>query len=60
MYNSTQSGLSAEEYRFATQNDNPEDVKEMMVSGMKKYLLRPETIESLYVLYAKTKNPVFR
>lgn len=36
------------------------DYPDMRPHIMGKYLLRPETIESLYVMYVKTKNPVFR
>lgn len=34
--------------------------EDMQTHIMNKYLLRPETIESLYIMYVKTGNPVFR
>ena len=36
------------------------DFEDMQTHIMNKYLLRPETIESLYIMYVKTGNPVFR
>lgn len=60
MYNTTQSGLAAENYIFMEHDQGNGSVNDMSVRGMEKYLLRPETVESLYVLYEKTKNPVFR
>lgn len=68
MYNTTVSGLADELYIFAS----PEPASttrplhtdpafpDIGAVGIGKYLLRPETVESLYVLYSKTKNPMFR
>ena len=65
MYNGTASGLAAEDYSFIDKTmERPTQrtlyYHDLFPQGMKKYLLRPETVESLYVMYAKTKNPVFR
>ena len=64
MYNGTASGLAAEDYSFIDKTmERPTQrtlyYHDLFPQGMKKYLLRPETVESLYVMYAKTKNPVF-
>ena len=67
MYNSTESGLSGEEYEVVTQRIQPRNEtsqnsrwSDLIPVGLTKYILRPETIESLYVMYSKTKNPLFR
>lgn len=68
MYNTTLSGLASEVYTFMDSSVNNTSFQEsfnplyndMRVSGLTKYLLRPETVESLYVMYVKTKNPIFR
>lgn len=67
MYNSTASGLSSDEYQVVLTKDE-DQVKvhsssrwlDLLPTGLTKYILRPETLESLYVLYSKTRNPVFR
>lgn len=53
MYHSMLSGLSPE---FVTFGDD-----EGMEAGStgKKYLLRPEVIESFYILYTVTKDPIY-
>lgn len=68
MYNTTTSGLADERYIFTNPLDNNTVNKctrnsmypDMCATGLGKYLLRPETIESMYVMYSKTKNPIFR
>ena len=67
MYNSTESGLSGEEYEVVTNTMQPRDEtsqdsrwNDLIPVGLTKYILRPETIGSLYVMYSKTKNPLFR
>ena len=68
MYNTTLSGLASEVYTFMDSSVNNTSFQEsfnplyndMRVSGLTKYLLRPETVERLYVMYVKTKNPIFR
>lgn len=68
MYNTTISGLASELYSFMDASTNTTQFQEhkdtlytdIRVTGLTKYLLRPETIESLYVMYIKTKDPIFR
>ena len=43
-----------------TQEHSSSRWKDLIPTGLTKYILRPETVESLYVMYAKTRNPVFR
>ena len=53
MYHSMPTGLSPESVNFADEQGmtaNPNG---------KKYLLRPEVIESFYVLYTVTKDPIY-
>lgn len=67
MYNSTASGLSSDEYQVVLEKEEVQVQKrpssrweDLIPTGLTKYILRPETVESLYVMYAKTRNPVFR
>ena len=67
MYNSTASGLSGDEYQVVLENQElPKEEhsssrwNDLLPTGLTKYILRPETVESLYILYSKTRNPVFR
>lgn len=53
--------MKTDEKLKSIHEDPPEtDYPDMRIHIMGKYLLRPETIESLYVMYSETKNPVFR
>ena len=53
MYHSMPSGLSPEYVTFV-------DEKGMSagISG-RSYMLRPEVVESLYILYTVTKDPIY-
>lgn len=51
-YNRTQTGLSPELVRFQGNND--------FVSGANHYLLRPETVESYFVLWRDTHDEKYR
>lgn len=53
-YFKTPTGLGPEVSRANPQTDFESK------SGAKHYLLRPETVESLYVLYQVTKHPIYR
>lgn len=53
MYHSTITGLSPEYVTFA------DDEGMAIGPNAKKYLLRPEVIESFYILYTVTKDPIY-
>lgn len=53
MYHSTATGLSPEYVTFAD-----DEGMEVGANG-KRYLLRPEVVETLYVLYTVTKDPIY-
>ena len=53
MYSSTASGLGAEILSFEPHTDE-------FLSQDASYILRPETLESMFLLWRKTKNPKYR
>ena len=53
MYHSIPTGLSPESVNLADEQGMTAD------PNGKKYLLRPEVIESFYVLYTVTKDPIY-
>ncbi len=54
MYARSKSGLSPEFVRFDNRNDD------FATGSAPYYILRPETVETLFVLYHLTKDPVYR
>lgn len=58
MYNTTATGLASEIVYFSTKPDSQSDI---LIKPLDKHnLLRPETMESLFVLWRITGDPIYR
>lgn len=59
LYEQQGTGIGPERVSFFTQTNKLSRDKDFLVLST-RYLLRPETIESLFVLYRKTHNELYR
>jgi mannosyl-oligosaccharide alpha-1,2-mannosidase len=65
MYASTKTGLGSEKVLFVEHKANlrgaqvSSDVFDIQ-SSAKKYILRPEVVESLYIMHKLTRDPIYR
>lgn len=65
MYASTKTGLGSDKVLFVEHKANlrgaqvSSDIFEIQSSG-KKYILRPEVVESLYIMHKLTRDPIYR
>ncbi|KAJ8658821.1 hypothetical protein O0I10_005548 [Lichtheimia ornata] len=58
MYNTTATGLASEIVYFNTQEDSQQDIS--IHPGDRHNLLRPETMESIFLMYRITGDPIYR
>jgi mannosyl-oligosaccharide alpha-1,2-mannosidase len=61
MYNMTATGLASEIVYFNTNPDAPADAADMEIHRLDKHnLLRPETLETLFLMWRLTGDEIYR